>query len=213
MPELDRLEEKEQEELIEALQQTIDRDRKRGHATYWNADNATQDCTEVDSVLKWATEMNRRGWEIEIPSIRKNPDVYPDCLATMSREAIGVEVTELVDSEAIRVNAELRKAGVPMLNGLEFPNIPAPIWHLGDFQKKLEEIIQRKDYRVRDFSLAKQFLLIVTDEPWLDEATVAEYIAALNLKRPRHFDEVYLLLSYVPDSTGNGHHPVLKIPL
>jgi len=213
MPDLDRLDEREQEELIVALEQAVDRDRKRGHATYWNADNATQDCMEFDSVSKWATEMNRRGWDIEIPSIRKNPEVYPDCLATVSGETIGVEVTELVDSETIRANAKSCRSTTLILNGLEFPNLLVPIWHVCDFREKLEEIIQRKDARVRDSSLAKQLLLIVTDEPWLDEATVAEYLDALTLKRPRHFDEVYIMLSYVPDSTGNGHHPVFRIPL
>lgn len=55
-------------------------------------------------------EMNRRGFQIDINSIRKNSGAYPDCLAKMSGRKFGVEVTELVDSEAIREYARLRRA-------------------------------------------------------------------------------------------------------
>ena len=52
---------------------------------------------------------------------------------------------------------------------------------LDDFQKRLNEIVLDKEEKARkkdtrddkDRSLSKQFLLIVTDEPCLDEATLS----------------------------------------
>ena len=207
------LERREHKMLLQALEQTRDRDQERGHATFWHADNATRAAMEVDAVRNWASEMNRQGQRIDIRSIRKNSEAYPDCLADMSGETIGVEVTELVDSEAIREYRELRKTAGPGSDRLGFPGPPVPIWDLDSFHSKLDEIALKKDARVRDSTLAKQFLLIHTDEPWLDEETVSGYLEAFKLKRPRHFDRIYLMLSSVPKGSGNRRYPVFEVPL
>ena len=157
---------------------------------------------KVDAVGKWATEMNRLGRRTDIRSIQKNSEVYPDCLAKMSGEPIGIEVTELVDGEAIREHGKLRGSPVVGTHWLGFQNSPVPIWGPEDFHKGLDEIVEKKDMRVRDSSLVSQFLLIVTDEPWLDRETVSGYLKDLKLKRPRHFDRIYLMLSYDPDYAG-----------
>ena len=203
----------EQKMLLEALRGIRDRDQKRGHATYWHADNATQPWMEVDAVRNWSTEMNRRGFQIDIDSIRKNSEAFPDCLAEMSGRTFGVEVTELVDSEAIREYGRCRGAAGSEWDPLGFPGPPVPIWDLDSFRSRLDEITQKKDARVRDSSLVKQFLLILTDEPWLDEETVSDYCEALKLKRPKNFDLVYLMLSPVPKGSGNRRYPVFEVPL
>lgn len=204
---------REQKALLEALQRRVDRDEKRGHATYWHADNATQPWMEVDAVRNWSKEMNRRGFQIDVDSIRKNTDAYPDCLAEECGRTIGVEVTELVDSEAIREYGRLRRAAGPEWDPLGFRGPPISIWTLDRFRGKLDEISLKKDARVRDSSLVKQFLLILTDEPWLDEETVSGYLAAFTLERPKHFDQIYLMLSCIPDGSGNRRYPVFEVPL
>ena len=157
--------------------------------------------------------MNTLGHRIDTRSIQKNSEEYPDCLAWMSGEPIGIEVTELVDREAIREHGKLRESPSVGTHWLGFPNSPVPIGDLENFYIRLDEIVRKKDMRVRDSSLVSQFLLIVTDEPWLDEKTVSGYIKELKLKRPRHFDRIYLMLSYDPGSAGEGRHPVFEIPL
>ena len=185
MCEGNELDEIEHEALLAALEQTIRRDEKRGHAPYWHADNATQCWMEVHAVMDWAREMNRLGRRIDIRSIQKNSEDYPDCLAKMSEEPIGIEVTELVDREAIREHSKLRESFGPGTHCRGFPNSPIPIWDLDNFHKKLDKIVGKKDLRVRDSSLVSQFLLIVTDEPWLDEETVSVYLKELKLKRSK----------------------------
>ena len=207
------LDEREQQALLEALQRRAEIDEKRGHATFWHADNSTQPWMEVGAVRDWATEMNRRGFQIDIDSIRKNSDAYPDCLAEMSGSIFGVEVTELVDSEAIREYVRSRRAAGSEWDPLGTPGQPLPIWDIHSFRSRLDEITLKKDARVRDSALVKQFLLILTDEPWLCEETVSGYLDSVKLKRPKHFDQVYLMLSPVPDGSGNRRYPVFEVPL
>ena len=64
----------------------------------------------------------------------------------------------------------------------------------------------------KDNSLSKQFLLIVTCEPSLDEATLSEYLKTIRLQRPRHFDGIFVMGSYVPDGEGQGTPRSLKPP-
>ena len=78
----------------------------------------------------------------------------------------------------------------------------------------LNERVQDKDKRMKDSSLSKQFLLIVTDEPWLGEATLSEYLKVTKLQPPRNFDDV-AQGSYTPNPAGKerGYYPVFEVPL
>ena len=205
MRDKDQLEREFQERLLDELQRTSERDQKRGHATFWNADRQTQSAMEVYAVREWAEVLNEQGRHIDIDSIQKNSQAYPDCLAEAFGGIIGVEVTELVDGNAIIQHRILRDFKSPLS--------VISIWDPDRFRKTLAGIVSKKDLRVQDSSLKKQFLLIVTDEPWLDEATVSECLREVRLRRPNNFNEVYLMLSYVPDGYGNGRYPVFKIPL
>ena len=207
------LDEQEQQALLAALQRRAEIDEQRGHATFWHADNATQPWMEVDAVRNWSTEMNRRGFQIDVDSIRMNSDPYPDCLAHKSGRTIGVELTELVDSEAIREYGAWRRAAGSGWDPVGVPGPPVPIWDLDSFRRRLDEITLIKDARVRDSSLVKQFLLIHTDEPWLSEETVSGYLEAVKLERPRHFDQIFLMLSPVPNGSGDRRYPVFEVPL
>lgn len=203
----------DKERDIEGLKRFADSHRKRGHAPYWHADNEFQGPMEVGAVIDWAKEMNKRGWQIDICTIKKNCEPYPDCIAEMNGEKIGVEVTELVDEDAIRGHPENPHYEGPEQFMSEFQSPMPPKWPFEKFERCLRKIVCRKDKRTRDSSLAKQFLLIVTDEPWLDEATLADHLSTVKLQRPRHFDGVYVMMSYVPNPAGkgHGHHPVFEV--
>ena len=199
---------------VKAMERIEDSCRKRGHATGWHAPNEFQDRMEVEATKDWAGEMNRRGWKIDIHTIRKNSETYPDCIAEMDGERIGVEVTELVDGNAIREHPENPRYEGPEQFLREFSQPMPPKWPFEKFERYLRERVCCKDKRVKDGSLSKQFLLVVTDEPWLDKATLAEHLKTIKLQRPRHFDGVYVMTFYVPNPAGkgHGHHPVFEVP-
>ena len=166
---------------------------------------------EVGAVRDWAEEMNRRGCHVDIDTIRKNDDPYPDCLAEMDGEKIGVEVVELVDENAIKEYPQYPRYEGPEQFMREFSRLPRPMspkWPPDKFQRRLDCIVRKKDKRVKDGSLSKQFLLVVTDEPRLDETTLSKYLKTIKLQQPRHFDGVYLMY-YMPDP-GAGATRSLK---
>ena len=113
------------------------------------------------------------------------------------------------DQDAIKAYQEVRKLQesgrfkelepVEKLNLLDRMD---PEWPLNKFRERLAEMVSYKDMRSRDHSLAKQFLLIVTDEPDLDEATLVGYMASIEFPRPNNFDRVYVMASYVPHAGG-----------
>ena len=191
--------------------------RKRGHATGFNAPRKYKSSGEVLSVRCWAEEMNKTGCRIYLNTTRKNPDAYPDCLAMMGGlRKIGIEVTELVDRDAIRAHPEIPPYQGPehFLDNLEkFQGPLPPIWTLEDFEQHLQDIVRKKDLRGKESSLSRQVLLIVTDEDLLDGNTLDEYLAAIELPRPCSFDGVYLMRDYVPDGDGHGNFPVSEVCL
>ena len=194
--------------------------RQRGHATWFHTSGKLKPAMEVYVVAEWAKVLNERhGWNIR--DVRKNPDPYPDCLADFGPVGagrpvtIGIEVTELVDSNAIAAHQEERreaKAGktdqisnADRLHRLERMD---PEWTLDKFRTHLEKSVREKDRRARDGSLEKQFLLVITDEQDLNEDTLRQYMDKVSLPRPKNFDAVYLMAS--PGS--NGQYPVFEIP-
>ena len=183
-------------ELLEYTKRIVDRNRKRGHANFWNAGNEDQGLMEVNATKDWAKEMNKRGWQINMGTIQKNAEIYPDCLAEMDGKKIGVELTEMVDRKAIKEKH------------------PIPPWPLDKFREHLSERVQEKDKRVRNRSLSKQFLLIVTDEWYLTEATtLPEYLKTIELQQHRNFDGIYVMTSYMPNPDEQGCYPVFEVRL
>ena len=211
------------QDLFGALKRIENMNRKRGHEPFWHGERQFQGPMEVDAARCWAEEMNKRGHSIPICKIEGNRDDPPDVFAEMDEEKIGVEVTELVDEQAIAKHpnipplVELLEPGPHALDKL--PQPMPPKWPLEKFERRVREIVQCKEEKVRkkhkrngnDHSLSKQFLLIVTGEDYLlnDEATLSEYLKTIKLQRPKNFDGVYIMGS--PD--GEGHYPVFEVPV
>ena len=184
----------EKHELDEAVARLGRSMQRRGHAPWFHATNEFQSAMEVHATAEWARTLSEQTGNT-ISHIRKNPDLYPDCLAEMDRETIGIEVTELVDRDAI---GEFQRTNLEQWPG----------WSLDKFRDRLEERIHAKDMRSRAAQQQKQFLLIVTGEPSLDEETLAQYISNVTLTRPKNFDGIYVLGSYVPRGGQDGYYPV-----
>ena len=126
----------------------------------------------------------------------------------MDGEKIGIEVTELVDEQAINEHPTIPppggrwwSRGPHALDKL--PQPMPPKWPLEKFEGRLREIVQCKEEKVgkkhkrngKDNSLSRQFLLILTDEDYLldDEATLPEYLKTIKLQRPKNFSGVYIM--------------------
>ena len=61
--------------------------------------------------------------------------------------------------------------------------------------------------------MSKQVLLILTDEPWLDETTLSEYLKTIKLQRPRYCDGIFVMASLTcPTEKGDGHYPIFEAP-
>ena len=183
------------ERIIAGLKRIVKSKESRGYAPFWHAGNKDQAHMEVDAVREWAEVMNDRGWQIDIHTVRKNPCEPPDCLAEMDGNTIGVEVTELVYRGAIE--DKTMKPG-------------AVLWNREAFRMRLDERVRAKDKPAEHVS--KQVLLILTDEPWLDETILSEYLKTIKLQRPRYFDGIFVMGSYVPDGEGRGHYPIFEAP-
>ena len=97
----------DEERMVAGLKQIENMDRRRGHATFWNADNKSQCWMEVGATSDWAEKMDSQGHSIPICKIKKNLDDPPDVFAEMDGEKIGIEVTELVDEQAIGKHPEI----------------------------------------------------------------------------------------------------------
>ncbi len=217
----DKPDDDHEQELLEAMKRIENMDRKRGHASYWHAEREFQEPMEVFASRCWAEEMNRRSHSIRICEIEVNRNDPPDVFAEMDGEKIGIEVTELVDEQAINEHptipqlVEMVEPGPHALDKL--PQPMPPKWPLEKFERRLREIVQCKEEKMgkkhkrngKDNSLSRQFLLIVTDEDYLldDEATLPEYLKTIKLQRPKNFSGVYIMGS--PD--GEGHCPVFDV--
>lgn len=195
--------------------------QRRGHATYFHANSEFQPAMEMSTVADWAQVMNeRRGWRIR--NIRKNPDEYPDCLADFGSnedkrpKIFGIEVTELVSREAIDAYQKMRRlsdkgqldqlSDADRLSLLEWME---PSWSQDQFRDALQARIDEKGRKAR--AITPQFLLVVTDELGLDEATLTRYLEGHALARPSNFDAVYLMVSYRPNPPGQGYYPVFEV--
>ena len=103
----------------------------------------------------------------------------------------------------------------------KLPQPMPPKWSLDKFEQRLQNRVLCKERKVRkkykrdgkDNSLSKQCLLVVTCEPSLDEKILSEYLKTIKLQRPRYFDGIFVMGSYVPDGEGRGHYPIFEVPL
>ena len=122
---------------------------------------------------------------------RRRPNDPPDCEAIdCSGARVAIEVTELVDGEAIRAYKDGR-----VYDWAE--------WTREKFISSLAERIDAKDKRhpfLKDPPYEGGYVVVVhTDEPGLTRSTVGEYLEGHGIPRPEHVSRVVLVLSYDPN--------------
>ena len=121
---------------------------------------------------------------------RGRPNDPPDCEAqTDNGERIAIEVTELVDGQAIQAFKEGR-----VYDWAE--------WTKEKFHSVLTERMSKKNEcfpKLKEPPYVGGYIVVVhTDEPELSRTVVDAFLAKLRLGKPKHIDRAFLVLSYDP---------------
>ncbi len=145
----------------------------------WGIVSSLGESLEADNAL-FFSDLKRRG----------RPNDPPDCEALNQNGArIAIEVTELVDGDAIRAFKEGRV--------YEWAE-----WTKEKFLSVLAERIARKNDRfpkLKEPPYHGGYVVVVhTDEPMLSRATVETFLANHQFEKPNCVDRAFFVLSYDP---------------
>jgi|GEM_PF-2623774 len=154
----------------------------RKYANFFEAPNKT--LKEVTVSKEWLrTYGAAHGYNEE--SLVAVDDQWPDCEVNMSTgELCGVEVTELVDSECIKLN--------------EKNNNVYRLWSYEDIIDGIEKRLREKNTRSHGGKYQKLIVLIHTDEFEIDYDTFNKIIKEHKFSGLKNIDEAYLVYSYDP---------------
>jgi hypothetical protein len=166
------------------------RERSRGYADFfgWAID---RDLEESGVLSSLAESMAADGVLFyEKVKSRRRPNDPPDCEAIDSDGArVAIEITELVDNEAIRAFKQGR-----VYDWAEWPR--------EKFISSLADRIAAKDKRYPDLKeppyKGGYVVVVFSDEPVLTRSTVQEYLKDHDIPRPVHISRTILILSYDP---------------
>jgi hypothetical protein len=113
-------------------------------------------------------------------------DQWPDCQVEeiISGKLCGIEVTELVDSECIRLN--------------EMGKNVYRAWDKNDLIKAIEERLNTKNNKSHGGKYKKLIVLIHTDEFEIRYDEYSSFIEQHRFSKMENIDEAYLLYSYDP---------------
>ena len=164
--------------------------RSRGYADFfeWAIDRDLEEWGVLSSLAESMTADGALFYE-NIKS-RGRPNDPPDCEATDSDGArVAIEITELVDSEAIRAFKQGR-----VYDWSDWPR-----------EKFISSLAHRIDVKDKRYPYLKEppyaggyVVVIFFDEPVLTRATVQEYLKDHDIPRPVHISRAILILSYDP---------------
>lgn len=173
-------------ECLEKARQSV----RRGYATHF--EDPDKQMKELGVVKELLRSMELRG-EAKYSNPISSLNDPPDCVV-FDREGreVAVEVTELVDEEAIRRSLHGDKVSQPRTPVEEVEEIKVIT--------KINCIIQKKDGKVfKGGPYAKKILLIFTDETILVSRRFeyAEFLPKRSFGPVEQIDEAYFLFSYV----------------
>jgi hypothetical protein len=135
----------------------------------------------------------------------------PDCIMLWDSSTLGIEVVALVDDDARKLNAYIRKKQSNKEN-LDWTKEYYADWSQVNFRTKLHEIVDIKEGKISRAKLdgkaaadcSSLWLVIHADEAFLTSVTVREYLETWKLSS-KVFARVYLLLSYEPGRDDTGY--------
>ena len=224
---------------LKSLYQIISKDAKSRYprSPYWEGIREFQASSELDMVKDWAAEMAERGHSIS--NMSSNEDDPPDVLIEMGGICVGVEVTVLVRprsaEEALVVyddnDGKIESLTVEQANR-RFPGKDhshfareGNLWTLEDFREFVWQIVAVKDRKGRrkleereardgedalDRHMDQQFLLIFSDEPYL-QYRLEGYVSKAPLPDSTIFDRIFVMGYDSPE--GLDRRSVYEFPL
>ena len=175
-------------EVAKALEELVDLQRKKGNIPFWSSLGSReedQDVLEIGVTRCWAEEMNRRGWKIDLDTIRINKQKQasqknikpgrldpPDCLAEMDGgKAIGVEVSMLSHPQApklywklpqsVREIPLIKEPGPHVLDQWREKPMPPNTyeWTPEELRKALSNIVKNKNKKIENKRVADASVL------------------------------------------------------
>jgi len=164
------------------LRECIKRQRKYASFFDWRK----KDEKEIGMVETLFESMKLQGINT-FQNLRISQKDPPDCIAKdQSDNLIGLEVSEFVDEEAVRLNAQ----GKDVYRD----------WTIDEIVKKLEIIITEKDSKTFHGGPYKKLILVIhTDEFVLDFQTLKPVLETHEFRKTNKIAEAYLLFSYDPE--------------
>jgi len=173
------------DEVVAAMKKS--REIPRKYASYFQWHN--REIMELGICKHLATFFHREGLgEVTAYKLGEDP---PDCIITIDGQDVAVEITELVDSNAIK---EQVKYNVAYPDGTE--------WNRDNLAEKINEILEKKDSPSNGDALREKYprylLLIHVDEPELMHPDFERLFDVSLLNTTSLIDEAYIVFSYDP---------------
>ena len=178
------------------------RAKKRGYADFfeWRIDRDREELGVVQA-LEESLQFTGKSFFSRVIGRGRGEDP-PDCEAlTLEGKRMAIEVTELVDEDAIR--AFRRGQGADW----------AP-WSRNQLFDAVSKLLAKKDSRYPDLKGGPYpggyMVVIYTDEPLLSRSVLSSYLAGLTFDKLVHVDRAFVLISYDPEVE---HCPAIELPL
>lgn len=174
--------------------------KRRGYADFFSW-RTNRDLEEWGICSQWSESLAARG-ELFFSGlkVRGRPNDPPDLEALdQSGGRLAIEVTELVDGDAIRAFRAGR-------------TYDWAEWSKEKFLSALEERVVVKNQRFPELKEPPYdggyVVLVHTDEPELSRTTVEGYLLNHRFKKPQYVARAFLLLSYDPSVS---HYPYFEL--
>lgn len=166
-------------------------EKSRGYASYWEwgVERRRVEMRAAEVLRNYL--LQSREWDSgELSYVENDP---PDILLTTEQGIlVGIEVTELVDSDFVERSRYRKNAGQKIIYDVAD-------WSPERIAKELTRMVEVKDKKMTKTKgeYSDYFLAVVTDEPMIDEAMAREAIA---ICRPESIliSRAFLILSYGP---------------
>jgi hypothetical protein len=166
--------------------------RSRGYAPYWEwvPDRSMAELHAARVLHKFLVAAGKMvsGSLTSLTKLQADP---PDVLLeTVNGRRVGIEVTELLDPDAVKRHSYRKKRGDP-------PAYDSAPWTPTSMAKALSGIIGVKDHKLRKVASGfdECFLAIVTDEPGIDEWLSRDAVSRC-WSTVQHIHRAFLVMSY-----------------
>lgn len=199
------------EDLLRDLDELIEW-TNREHQGYWRSPPMCRPINERLSVEELFISL-----EVEDADVKSSADDPPDCVVTHNGVRIGVEVTDLIEGEAIRRTKHcLKRLSPEDRNDIRrrAQNTFYRHWTKRGFLDSVQERIRVKDADAKRWcsAFAHTWLLIRTDEFELAEHNVGEFLRGSSFFAAS-LERAFFILPPKPSLNGERELPCFELPI